>query len=111
MARRRILLIDRDASYRKALANLLSSEDCDVQVVEAAAASDRVAGFAGDLVVCRAGLLERNRDLAERIREIGRRAILIGGEGVSFAAEHTPDALSLPRPVNMEELRRALRDG
>lgn len=111
MARRRILLIDRDASYREALANLLSSEDCDVQVVGAEEAGDRVAGFAGDFVVCRAGLLETNRDLAERIRGIGRRAILIGGQGAGVAAEDAPDALSLPKPVSMEELRRVLRDG
>jgi DNA-binding response OmpR family regulator len=110
MARRRVLLIDRDSSYREALANLLSSEDCDVQVAEAEGASDRLAGFAGGLVVCGAGLLERDRDLAERIRGFGSRVILIGGSEAGTAAEDAPDALWLPKPLNMEELRRALRN-
>lgn len=110
MARRRVLLIDRDSSYRDALANLLASEDCDVRVAEAEEASVHLAGFAGGFVVCAAALLEKNRDLAERIRGFGSRAILIGGSEADVAAEQAPDALQLPRPVNMEELRRALRN-
>ncbi len=86
MAPRRILLIDVQGPFRDALARVLASEGHEVRVADAADEADRVNEFAPETVVYREGL--------SRIAGQGSQARWI----------------ALTRPVNMEELRRALRE-
>lgn len=85
MAARRILLIDGAGPHRDALARALTCEGYEVRVADPADPQDRKNEFAPDTVVYREGL---SRGPA-------------AGEAARLVA--------LTRPVNMEELRRALR--
>jgi DNA-binding NtrC family response regulator len=86
MAARRILLIDGAGPHRDALARALTCEGHEVRVADSAEGRDRLNDFVPDTVVCR--------------------------EGLSHGPEKGDNAqwIALTRPVNMEELRRALRD-
>ena len=86
MAARRILLIDGAGPHREALARALTCEGHEVRVADTADQRDRVNDFAPDIVVCREGLARGPKE----------------GDSAGWIA--------LTRPVNMEELRRALRD-
>jgi hypothetical protein len=86
MAARRILLIDGAGPHRDALARALTCEGHEVRVADPADQRDRVNDFAPDTVVCREGLARGPEE----------------GDSARWIA--------LTRPVNMEELRRALRD-
>ncbi len=84
MATLRILLVDQASPFRDAIARALSIGGHQVSVAESA--SEGANDFAPDAVVFGEG---------------GKRAASVG-DGRQ---------ISLRRPVNMEELRRALRDG
>jgi hypothetical protein len=86
MAPRRILLIDGKGPHRDALARALTCEGHEVRVADSADARDRVNDFAPDTVVYREGL-SRGPEKGDAARWV-----------------------ALTKPVNMEELRRALRD-
>ncbi len=86
MALRRILLIDVEGPHRDALARALSSEGHEIRAAEPAKLDDRLKECAPDTVVYREGLM----------RAPG------GGGRTRWVA--------LTRPVNMEELRRVLRE-
>jgi hypothetical protein len=86
MAARRVLLIDDEGPHRDALARALTCEGHEVRVADSADERDRVNDFAPDAVVCRAG-----KGRGPRVGDTARWVALV-------------------RPVNMEELRRALRD-
>jgi CheY-like chemotaxis protein len=86
MAPRRILLTDGESPLREALARALSSEGHEVQVSDASEVVDRSREFGPDLVV---GTEEAVLTLGQRTRV---------------------PVVTLSRPVNMEELRRTLRD-
>ncbi|MGD2217101.1 MAG: hypothetical protein PVJ64_10100 [Gemmatimonadales bacterium] len=86
MAARRILLIDTAGPHRDALARALTCEGHEVRVAESADQRDRLNDFVPDAVVYREGLAG------------------------SPAEGDTARWVALTRPVNMEELRRALRE-
>jgi len=86
MAARRILLIDGEGPHRDALARALTREGHEVRVADSVDERQRVNDFTPDAVVYREGTAR------------GPEA----GDGARW--------LALKRPVNMEELRRALRD-
>jgi hypothetical protein len=86
MAARRILLIDGEGTHREALARALTCEGHEVRVADSADQRERLNDFVPDTVVYREGLAR--------------------GPAVGDTARW----VALTRPVNMEELRRALRD-
>lgn len=112
MARRRVLLIQQASSRREALARLLSGEGYEVEVAEVEEADDRIVGFSGDVVLCDAERLDgrSRRDLEQRVPAAKWRLVLLGGDGSSASARPAGRIASLPKPVNMEELRRVLRE-
>ncbi len=85
MAPRRILLTDGESPLRDALARALSAAGHEVLVSDPSEAVDRSREFAPDFVV----------GSEDALRSLGR----------------VPSApvVPVPRPVNMEELRRTLR--
>ncbi len=85
MATRRVLLIHKKGPLRDALARVLAREGHDVRVADLSEARDRLADLGSGAVVCSDS---RFRDLAP------------------------PQArwIEFGRPVDMEELRRALRE-
>ncbi len=85
-AARRILLIDGEGPHRDALARALTCEGHQVRVADSAAERDRLNDFAPDFVVYWEGR-SHGPDKADTARWV-----------------------ALTRPVNMEELRRTLRD-
>lgn len=87
MARRRILLMHDEGPFRDALARALSAAGHEVEVADPRGARDRVGNFAPGYIV-------------------GYK------DGLAALAE-MPDAqtIVLSRPVNMEEVRRVLREG
>jgi xanthine/CO dehydrogenase XdhC/CoxF family maturation factor len=86
MAPRRILLIHEEGPCRVALARVLASEGHQVQVADAAEERARLNDFGPDTVVYKEG--------HSRIAEEEGKARLV----------------AIDRPVNMEELRRVLRE-
>jgi len=86
MAPRRILLTDGESPLRDALARALSSDGHEVQVSDTSEWGDRSREFDPDVVV-------GSED-----------ALPPSGSGTSVPV------ITLSRPVNMEELRRTLRD-
>lgn len=86
MAHRRILLVDVEGPHRDALARALTREGHEVWVADSVEERERLNEFAPDTVVYREGLS----------RGPGR------GDTARWVA--------LTRPVNMEELRRVLRE-
>lgn len=86
MAPRRILLIDGAGPHRDALARALTCEGHEVLAADPADERDRVNDFAPDTVVYREGLSRGPQE----------------GDA--------PRWVALTRPVNMEDLRRALRE-
>jgi hypothetical protein len=86
MAARRILLIDGAGPHRDALARALTCEGHEVRVADSVDQREQVNEFAPDAVVYREGLSR--------------------GPEAGDTARWVP----LTRPVNMEELRRALRE-
>ncbi len=86
MAAKRVLLIHNTGPLRDALARVLAREGHDVQVVDVGQARDRLAELGTGAVVC------------------GERRLL------DLAAEPQVRWIELGRPVDMEELRRALRE-
>ncbi len=85
MSHRRILLVNEAGIYRDALARVLAREGHEVQAVSPAAVEKRARDFAPHVIVC---------------SEAQAAALGLPGVGV----------LPLRRPVNVEELRRALRE-
>ena len=111
MTRRRILLIQRASLQRDALAGLLTSEGHEVRVTDGPEATEAVAGFGGDLIVCDLEALEDSpaAELAERIEAARSRLVLVRG-----ATQTLPEVEAvavLARPINLEELRRVIREG
>jgi len=86
MAHRRILLIDGESPHREALARALANEGHEVQASGVSEALDRLEAFRPDAVV----------GSEDGLRMVG------GRPGFQ--------AVVLTRPVNMEELRRVLRE-
>ncbi len=87
MARRRVLLVHPEGPLRDALARALAREGHQVDVAAPADASERLTESAAEAILCAKG------ELSERVEAEGIRWVEFG------------------RPVNMEELRRALREG
>lgn len=87
MARRRVLLVHPEGPLREALARALAREGHQVDVAAPAAAGERLTESAAEAIVCAEGAL------GPRVKAGGVRRVEFG------------------RPVNMEELRRALREG
>ncbi len=115
MAPRRILLIDDEGSLRDALARALISEGHDVQVAAAAEVQGRLSQFGPDTVVYDADSPHPAvRDVVAQLAARPGACLLIalsrGGSSAAVASE-SPSQVVLARPINMEELRRALRDG
>jgi len=86
MARRRILLIDGQSPHRDALARALANEGHEVQVSGISEALDQLEAFRPDAVV----------GSEDGLRIVGGRPGL--------------QTVLLSRPVNMEGLRRVLRE-
>ncbi len=87
MARRRVLLVYPEGPLRDALARVLAREGHQVDVADPADAGERLTESAAEAILCVKG------DLSDRV----------GAEGIRW--------IEFGRPVNMEELRRALREG
>jgi DNA-binding response OmpR family regulator len=106
MTPRRILLIDQSGPLREALVRVLSSEGHEVWVAADAGEALDVANRHGpDTVVYDA-------DMPPAIAKLGTRpdrlVALTARADTSDRAE--AGRVSLARPINMEELRRALRE-
>ncbi len=86
MAARRVLLIHKTGPLRDALARVLAREGHDVRVVDVGQAQERLAELGPGAVVC------------------GESHLL------DLVAEPQVRWIELGRPVDMEELRRALRE-
>lgn len=86
MARRRVLLVHREGPLRDALARVLAREGHLVDVAVPEDVSERLAESATETIVCAPA------DVTDRIEAEGIRWVEFG------------------RPVNMEELRRAVRE-
>ncbi len=84
MAPRRILFVDQAGPVRDALVRALTTGGHDVRVADTPEAAERENDFAPDAVVY--------------------------GEGFSRSVGPEAQRIALQRPVNMEELRRALRE-
>lgn len=115
MAPRRILLIDDEGPLRDALARALISEGHNVQVANAAEVQDRLSQFGPDTVVYDVeSARPAVRDVVAQLGAQPGACLLIalsrGGQPTAGASE-SPSQVVLARPINMEELRRALRDG
>jgi DNA-binding response OmpR family regulator len=115
MAPRRILLIDDEGPLRDALARALISEGHNVQVANATEVQGWLSQFAPDTVVYDADSARQAvRDVVPQLRTQPGACLLIalsrGGQPAAGASESASEVV-LARPINMEELRRALRDG
>ncbi len=86
MARRRVLLVHNEGPIRDALARALAWEGYPVDVAVPAVVRERLAESAGETIVCVPA------DVTDRVEAEGVRWVEFG------------------RPVNMEELRRAVRE-
>ncbi len=86
MARRRVLLVHNEGPLRDALARALAREGHQVDVAVPAEARERLAESAAETILCAPG------DIGDRVEAEGVRWVELG------------------RPVDMEELRRALRE-
>jgi len=113
MARRRILLIKRASSERDALAGVLTSEGHDVRVADGLGADDSFAGFADGVVVCDVEALDdpSSVDLMGRTAATGSRLVLLVGKSAEASLRGAGAVVALAKPVNMEELRRVIREG
>lgn len=113
MAGRRILYIDRDDSVRAALASLLEGEGHDLRVTDAVGAREALAGGSPEVVIYSRALLEESEAFpVERLFEgaAGARLVALSDRGEAVARTGQDAVIVLPRPVNLEELRRILRE-
>ncbi len=86
MARRRVLLVHREGPFRDALARALAREGHPVDVAAPEDVRERLAESAAETIVCAPA------NVTDRFEAEGVRWVEFG------------------RPVNMEELRRAVRE-
>lgn len=112
MSRRRILIIDRQGVARDALARLLESEGHDVRAAGSAEALERLREFGPDAIVYDAKSIG---DAGLRLEEAAAGNTMMMIELKVGAERRVPGAddggrVVLPRPVNLEDLRHALRD-
>ena len=115
MSRRRILLIEKPGVARRALAKLLETEGHEVRVADAEAVSGLIEDFRPDTIVYDSDWLDGE---ASRSTELGAAANgtrLISLKAGAARGLQTPDGASsdhfvIGRPVNLEELRQALRE-
>ncbi len=113
MVPRRILLIDDEGPSREALAHMLSLEGHEVQVTSPDGAQALVEEFGPDTVVYDADHAhERMRIVVDQIEAAStdRRLIALGTSPVTGEQRPSGKRVELPRPVNLEELRRTLRE-
>lgn len=116
MLERRVLVVDEAGPPREALARMLAGEGHEVRVADANDARDQLERFKPDAIVYCAD--RRNDGMRRFVGEIeasaGRWRLVALGAGVGRDAGASADVgrrVALRRPINLEELRRSLREG
>ena len=116
MGHRRVLLVEDAGPPRDAMVRLLSSEGHDVRSVDAIDAADHLADFRPDTVVYGADPSDdASRRVVEELEMLppNLRFIALGTEPERGTGRFPPPLggrVTIPRPVNLEELRRVLRE-
>lgn len=116
MVSRRVLLVDEVGPAREAMARMLSGEGHEVRVADASDARDLIEGFCPDTIVY--GADRESEALRRVVTEIeesppAQRLVALGAEISRAAGDRSAAAsrcVAIARPVNLEELRRRLRE-
>lgn len=115
MARRRILLVERPGVARQALAQLLEIEGHEVRVADAEAVSGLIEDFRPDTIVYDSDWLDGEASRPTELGSAAKGTRLISLKAGAARGLQTIDGASsehvvIGRPVNLEELRQALRE-
>lgn len=114
MVPRRVLLLDQMGPPREALARMLAAMGHEVEVADASDVRDQMERFKPDAVVYSSD--RRNDGMRRIVEELeatpGDRLLIALGAGSREAgpSQRVGGSVALSRPVNLEELRRRLRE-